>query len=379
MFDGDDFDWEYWSPLRLFEERINHPRYISIREADKRQRQGDAWRAQQTYAQECKRCDKVTFEVCAAVHEAESHRSQGEWEKAIEDYRRAVECFRLNDQSHNVAIACLMLGLCYQAIANYREAVEQFTRAHTQFDALLQKHRAQGNRRQVGRYHALCEQALLLQAQANALGSVARGVLTQPTESLSARRGERTSAEEIPQRLSTLRVGENVVEYIPIFEQSLAAGSGVWLDVEDSRKGYLQMGGLQIEGKPYRLINLIDHSNHLRLNQSRQYGCVRVVGDSMNRGGIDPGDYVIVVRQSDFDSGNLVAVALDDDVERRGLIKQIKIERDLHTGAIQVVHLIPRSSNPMHHVHSFDLRQGDRLPDWIGRVIAVLKPSVAPE
>jgi len=62
-----------------------------------------------------------------------------------------------------------------------------------------------------------------------------------------------------------------------------------------------------------------------------------------------------------------------DDTGRYGLVKQIRIERD-QTGAITTIQLIPRSRNAMHQTRVFDLRNGDQLPDWIGRVVAVLKP-----
>lgn len=361
MLEGDDLDWEHWEPTWLFEERINHPRYARIREADKYQWRGEAPRAQQIYAQECKHCDKATFEVCATAHKAESHRAQGEWEKAIEDYRRAAECFRLNDQFHNVAVAYLMLGLCYQAIAKYREAAEQFTRAHAQLDALRHRHCEMGNRRRAGHYKAMCETALLFQAHVNALDRAIQVVTPHP-------------AEARPTRINPPpRIWESVVEFIPIFEQSLAAGSGVWLDAADHLEGYLQIGAFKIADKPYHLVNLMNDSNYLRLKRDSQYGCVCVKGDSMNQRGIEPEDYIIIERLREFQSGDLVAVALENDAGRYGLVKQIKIERD-PMGTIQVVQLIPRSNNPLHKTLTYDLRRGDRLPDWIGQVIAVLKP-----
>ncbi len=401
MLDGDELDWELWEPMDLFEEKIKHPRYSQIREADKYQRRGDTARAQPIYAQECKRCDKTVLEACAAAHEAELHRSLGEWERAIEDYRRAFECFRFDDQPHNVAVTHLMLGLCYQANGNYAEAVEQFTQAHALFDTLLRKHREQGNRRHAGQYRALCEQTLLLQSHTNALAKAARNVATPAVDTSSAHikvfithadraalraRGytdtqiDQMRPEQAQQILEKKRPREDerardnsTVQVIPIFDQALANGSGVWMNPEEQLEGYLCVSEFEINGRSYNLVNLTERGNHLHLKRDSQYGCVRVVGDSMNERGIEPNDYIIVERQREFQNGDLVAAALVDDTGRYGLVKQIRIERD-QTGAITTIQLIPRSRNAMHKTRVFDLHNGGQLPDWIGRVVAVLKP-----
>ena len=369
MLEGDNLDWGFWEPIQLFEEKLNLPQYAPIREGDKLQRQGYAKRAQPIYRQECNRCDKTVLEVCAAVHEAESHRAQGEWDEAIQNYRRAFECFHANDQAHNIAVAHLMLGLCYQAVAQYRDAMDQFVEAHKQFDLLLQKHRGQGNRRHVGKYTALCMQALLLQWQTRALANAA--------EAAAGQAGAEARVAPAPPvgGVAAERVWENnVVEVIPIFKQSLAAGSGVWMDSEERLAGYLKTTDFQIGDKRYHVVNLTDHSNYLRLRRDSQYGCVGVTGDSMNQRGIDPGDYIIIERLHEFQNGDLVAAALDDDLNRYGLIKQYKIARDDQTGAILEIRLEPRSSNPAHQARLFRAHNGDKLPDFIGKVLAVLKP-----
>lgn len=67
------------------------------------------------------------------------------------------------------------------------------------------------------------------------------------------------------------------------------------------------------------------------------YFLLRVRGDSMNRAGIDDGDFVLVRQQSTADPGQRVVALIDDEAT----VKEYAPGRD-------VVLLKPRSTNPVH-------------------------------
>ena len=379
MIEGDNLDWEFWEPIHLFEENLNLPQYARIREADNMQRHGYGNRAQPIYSQECKRCDKTVLETCAALHEAESHRTQGEWNEAIEDYWRAFECLRSNDQAHNIAMTHLMLGLCYQAVANYREALEQFTQAHKQFDWLLQKHRGQGNRRNVGKYSTFCMQALLLQWQARALANAVEASAGQSGDELHPLPVALPGAPEPNYPISRIWIAEEGFEEIPVLETEVAAfalGRGY----EGERQiGAVYIGSVIVkDDEQYLPIDLIDGNNHLNLDREHHYRVIRVRGQSMNRAkpvAIEDGAWIVVrvPKQGRYtpEDETIVIANIPEISAELLLIKRISI-----TDA--VIFLKSESSEPdlpEHQTRSFPRLDSEEPPVlFMAQAVAVLKP-----
>ncbi|MBM3130296.1 MAG: tetratricopeptide repeat protein [Chloroflexi bacterium] len=423
MLENDTIDWEFWDPTCLFEEKLDLPKYARIRDGDRIQRKGDASRAQAIFTEECKRCDKGHLETCAAAHEAESHRTQGEWEQAIHDYWRAFECFHSNDQPHNIAVTHLMLGLCYQAIANYRDALDHFTRAHTQFDVLLKRHREQGNRRRVGMYRALCEQSLLLQAQAGVFANVSGAATDRvgdtagtPLPAPPAPLGDgsavspvriklfithadranlkdlgytdaeidRMRPEEAHEILTARRTAkrewifDDGLEEIPILETEVAAfapGRGF----EGERQiGTAHIGSIVfIDDKRYIPINLVDGGKYLNLHHDFDYKIIRVRGQSMNRAEPAPiknGAWIIVrsPRNRTYipNHGDIVVVNIPEISGDLLSLKRVLI----NNSAVWLKSETSEPDLPEHRIRSFTWTFGEEPPiRFQAQAIAVLK------
>ena len=91
------------------------------------------------------------------------------------------------------------------------------------------------------------------------------------------------------------------------------------------------------------------------------YYALRVCGDSMNAAGIDAGDIVVVRQQSTVDEHEVGVILVN------GNDATIKYFRQQGTMAI----LSPRSTNPIHQVQIYDVRE--TTVRIIGRVVQIRK------
>lgn len=164
---------------------------------------------------------------------------------------------------------------------------------------------------------------------------------------------------------------ESILQAVPIFEASLAAGAGVWLTDEDRLEGYVTATGIRIGDKNYHLLP-IGHEIPFTFKRGMQYGALRVLGDSMNRMDIESGDYAIIEKPLGAayfpQSEDVVAAIVSDGPERVGVLKRLVIDE-----GIGQLRLEPMSDNLYHETRTYDLRMGDMLPEFIGKVVAVLK------
>jgi hypothetical protein len=112
-------------------------------------------------------------------------------------------------------------------------------------------------------------------------------------------------------------------------------------------------------------------------NLNDKYVALKVKGYSMDKAGIDPGDYV-VLQKADFDvaeSEDIVAVVFLD-YDDRATLKQIHFDSDQYGRSTAVV-FKPVSSNPIYRDRVFSLTNPDTngpLFQVVGVARAVLKP-----
>lgn len=166
----------------------------------------------------------------------------------------------------------------------------------------------------------------------------------------------------------------DILQIFPIYGD-LAAGSAVWLSDEDYVTDYVQVEHLRIGERTFRVLNLKDEGKIIRIESSKLYGLSKVAGNSMNNiqskllegATIQDGDYVIFSKSRLVSfvpqDGEIIAAAIRDGTERRGVVKR-------YTDAAGQRILKSESTDP----NEQSIPLADRDPDFIGQVIAVLKP-----
>jgi SOS-response transcriptional repressor LexA/regulator of protease activity HflC (stomatin/prohibitin superfamily) len=182
-----------------------------------------------------------------------------------------------------------------------------------------------------------------------------------PVKHLPPMSGSRTETSSRP----SLRV-------LPLFDE-IAAGKEK--PVLDDVVGYIQQVDeleFELEGQLF-VAKPLKGQSQLVFSEECNYIVVRVSGDSMNRAGIFPGNYVILQTPKVVDvrpsSGDIVAVSFRDaDDKSKATLKRIHIETD---GVV----LQPESSNPEHEprtVQRGDFTGDDPRVKVVGIALAVL-------
>lgn len=160
------------------------------------------------------------------------------------------------------------------------------------------------------------------------------------------------------------RIAASPIGVIPIF-QDLSAGPGIWIQPEDSISGYLEVNRILINNESFSIINLESPGSPLVVSYDYQYGASPVKGNSMNRMGIEDGDYVIFRRPRGFaftpHNGDVV-VAVIHNGERDGVIKRFYL-------AANRIILESFSNDPRWATQSYEPSE----VDFIGKAIAILK------
>ena len=159
---------------------------------------------------------------------------------------------------------------------------------------------------------------------------------------------------------------------LPLFDE-IAAGKEK--PILDDVMGYIQQVDeleFELEGQLF-VAKPLKGQSRLIFSEECNYIAVRVSGDSMNRAGIFPGDYVILQTPKLVDvrpsSGDIVAVSFRDaDDKSKATLKRIHLEEN---GVV----LQPESANPNHEPRI--VQRGDFLGDnpavkVVGIALAVL-------
>lgn len=125
-----------------------------------------------------------------------------------------------------------------------------------------------------------------------------------------------------------------------------------------------EMKDFTLLGVQCRMFSLRANLGIIRLTSTRNYFILKVVGDSMNRAGIDPGDFVLLVQQDACEPGDIVAAEINgvDD----GATLKIFARRGRR------ISLVPKSSNTSYEEQYFD--QGSNGFSIRGVVLGVFKP-----
>lgn len=161
---------------------------------------------------------------------------------------------------------------------------------------------------------------------------------------------------------------------IPIISE-IAAGKEAPVSDEDIL-GEIDWNGETFQFEQQLLQVDLLKGSRTKFSPEYDYYAVQVSGDSMDRAGIAPGDYVLLQKEMDLPihplSGDIVAVVFRDEADRRATLKRIRIQSGQVT-------LKPESSNPEHQLRTLpagDFAGDDPAVAVRGIAVAVLKPTV---
>lgn len=126
-----------------------------------------------------------------------------------------------------------------------------------------------------------------------------------------------------------------------------------------------EVKAFNIQGVQCRLYSLRTALGIIRLSSAKNYFILKVVGDSMDRAGISPGDFVLMAQQDTAEQGDIVAAEINSEDEGATLKSFARRGRRIC--------LVPNSSNLKYQEQYFD--PGASGFSIRGVVIGVFKPS----
>jgi SOS-response transcriptional repressor LexA len=157
---------------------------------------------------------------------------------------------------------------------------------------------------------------------------------------------------------------------LPIFGR-IAAGTP--LLAPDQAIGYLETDRILINGKPYYVGDGDSNTVRLPFSSEISYVVLRVVGDSMDKAGIEEDDYVVLRVSARMalplrpDDGDIVAVGLPPEGNEITLKRFRRREKKI---AFE-----PESNNTMYLPYTFNTLGDFDMPIHVnGILVAVLKP-----
>ncbi|HZD56850.1 MAG TPA: S24 family peptidase [Anaerolineales bacterium] len=154
---------------------------------------------------------------------------------------------------------------------------------------------------------------------------------------------------------------------LPVYSEIPAGGPKA---IPQFTGSFLELTRGWIDDKAFFIKNLRGPSRSVNLSPETMM-LLKVTGDSMNRAGIEDGDYVVLRRQDTADNGDIIAA------EIRGIDEMATLKRFRRRDGKVI--LMPESTNPKHEECEFgaDELKGERddQPFCIqGLALAVLKP-----
>ena len=134
--------------------------------------------------------------------------------------------------------------------------------------------------------------------------------------------------------------------------------------------GYIEMERCHINGVSHYIVNLRETGKVIKISNSKDYGVIKISGESMNAISIDDGDYVLLHFQNSAETNDIVAAQINGIDTEATLKKFLKMEN----------RLILRfcSTNPMYKESDdrdkqYEFTKYDNF-QIIGVAIAVFKP-----
>jgi hypothetical protein len=170
---------------------------------------------------------------------------------------------------------------------------------------------------------------------------------------------------ESPQPPKPLK-NSDLLYLFPVVEEIPASGFGP-AGYDPYQIASVETDQFIIDKKPHQMIRLKNRGRVVNM-AGREHVVVRIVGDSMNNAGIDPGDYVLLRLQIKPDDQDIVAAAIIQE-DTLATLKRY-IERG------DSITLKPESKNPAHVETTFTKKDQGLENKFVivGVAIAVFKP-----
>lgn len=291
----------------------------------------------------------------------------GYLQESVKLFKSAIEMYKGKDGGHYEAVAKWMLG-CVQwqipsqaddAIVSWENSIEIFE----SFRSLSSTQASRAN------WYAT-QVALMQEALQSALDPT--GTLRSPSPSPSSSSSSMPSAApgSSPSGGGARTPNVDFLNFLPISEEIPAGGFGSTGN-DPNPIGYVEIQQFIIEGCPYSITNLRSGGRIINFLPGESYGVIRVKGDSMNRAGIDDGDYVLLKIQGDADNTDTVAARIN------GIDTEATLKRFLRRPGKKILQF--RSRNPAYQVDGgkdkeYEFTDGDRNLEIVGIALAVFKP-----
>lgn len=256
--------------------------------------------------------------------------------------------------AHNYATLLWIRGCLLWETGHQEDAVNEWYRTLQHFRALVERTRQR--RESISWYndriHEMEE-------------SVAEAVSKIDTQRIIQAQQVGVRSAPVRQKGIKLPISPGTISIFPVAEV-LPAGSFRAVSNDPNIISHVGLHQVMIDDKLYQVYNLLG-SGQVRLNSLDTYIVIKVNGDSMNKMGIEDGDYVLLREAADARNQDIVAAQVLEEEPQATLKRYIK-----RSGKII---LRPESTNPTHSEYEFTAKDANKF-SIRGVAVAVFKPSV---
>lgn len=305
----------------------------------------------------------------------------GEAERAIRLLRRAVDAF--TGHPHQAAVSMWLLGQVLLSMdGKLEEGIGLWQESMQAFIDLAKRRTLPAGRREwyagqqrrmaecfsyVVRNHGLPESQLRRFAWLQAIPASAPFTPAAPQpEASGASFTPPPGPPKPPRAVTRENLGWLQAAYLsslPVIDQIPAGGFGP-SGVNTFALEFGEVRRMSFEGQEYEFFSL-NRSRVVSMSPGVEHFVLKVTGDSMDKTGIEPGDYVLLRRQEQAEDGDIVAAGVED-FESSATLK-------LYTRQGRTIILKPHSNNTTHSEFTFSAEDKQRLKIY-GIVVGVFKP-----
>jgi SOS-response transcriptional repressor LexA len=269
---------------------------------------------------------------------------QDNFSRAIEYFRRSERSFTDGREDYGRAVAFFALGVVYESREEWREVFHCYDRTR--------------------------KVLLVLGSESDAI-QLLKVVDDRYEAAMKQWRKSIGDDPDVPAGSTGIGTDEGTpLEFLPVFGY-IPAGDPQ--PIPERVTGYVETDHLVIDNKPYIVSNSKYPRVRLDFSPEISYVVLHVHGESMNKAGIEDGDYVIIrTRPRSLpvqpQNGEIVAVALPPD-EQECTLKRFRKQG-------RKISFEPESTNPDYQSYEYEaLGEFDLRGRIVGTLAAVLKPK----
>jgi len=360
--------------LHAFGELAGHRSLRSfIRKMDSARKDGDFSQTQLLVAQVKEISEKLNAMQSAETNERSMALAEcayalyetGDIFGARQLLRESLEHCDRSDGGHFEGTVQWMLGCMQWELDEIADAVVLWEAALATYGGLMRQSANYPSQSTTNWYSE--KSTIMTSRMDEALGDTQKPPSSTPFDSGAA--PEKTDGGAVQDEMPSFQQ-QDILQLFNVFNE-IRAGPPGSTNGHGGSIGEIEVDQFQINGRPYRMINLRGAGRVIKYSSGYEYRVIRVVGDSMDAERIDHGDYVLLRIQSNPENNDIVAAKIQD-VDTTATLKKFIKKQD---------HIILRfsSRNPAHweadgrdkeYVYSLK----DQRFEVIGVALAVFKP-----